>query len=55
MTESTNTDPYTERMQTSGGYQCIYWSDGFITGEGGPEPCPSKSDVDRIFAEAGWY
>jgi hypothetical protein len=35
-------------------FACVYWSDGFITGLGGPQPCPSQQQLNELFAAAGW-
>ena len=39
----------------SANFACVYWSDGFITGVGGDQPCPEKgSELDALFSLAGW-
>jgi hypothetical protein len=35
---------------TASNFKCIFWSDGFVTGEGGAQPCPSKKTVNEMFA-----
>lgn len=42
--------PSNPAKATAGNFKCIYWSDGFVTGEGGEQPCPSKATIDEIFA-----
>jgi hypothetical protein len=35
-------------------FACIYWSDGFTTGLGGEQPCPSGGELVELFSSAGW-
>jgi hypothetical protein len=35
-------------------FGCVFWSDGFVTGLGGAQPCPSQEQVSALFAAAGW-
>ena len=35
-------------------FACVYWADGFVTGQGGTQPCPSEFELDALFSSAGW-